>query len=92
MDIQGQPSNRSKTKVWGRSGEGGGGSGHVLDVPNGAEGGGLKYIALKLVRYKLEKFPLYKHLLNFFKVTCFCLHSKPSLSVKNTVLENMLIM
>ena len=24
MDIQGQPSNRSKTKVWGRSGEGGG--------------------------------------------------------------------
>ena len=26
---------------------GGGGSGHVLDVPNGAEGEGLKYIALK---------------------------------------------
>ena len=48
MDIQGQPSNRSKTKVWGRSGEGGGGgSEHVLDVPNGAEGEGLKYIALK---------------------------------------------
>lgn len=33
-----------------RCGEGvgrGGGSGHVLDVPNGAEGEGLKYIALK---------------------------------------------
>ena len=28
-------------------GRGGGGSGHVLDVPNGAEGEGLKYIALK---------------------------------------------
>ena len=28
-------------------GRGGGGSEHVLDVPNGAEGEGLKYIALK---------------------------------------------
>ena len=36
--------NKGVGKEWGG---GGGGSGHVLDVPNGAEGEGLKYIALK---------------------------------------------
>ena len=54
MDIQGQPSQRSKTKVWERSlGWRGWGSGHFLNAPYGAEGQRPKKCCIKTLSFSL---------------------------------------